>query len=95
VLTLRDQNIGNFSDATTTATTGIQVTWSLDFNHGRKHLKSASVSKLINIPSTKFLNGMIAVPSVPGILLTADSGSGLIYRIDAPKKTWSVFLDQH
>lgn len=36
---------------------------------------------------------MTAVPSVPGILLTADSDNGLIYRIDAVSKTWSVFLD--
>jgi len=47
----------------------------------------------VDIPSAAFLNGMTTVPSVPGVLLTADSGAGLVYRIDAPSKSWSVFLD--
>jgi sugar lactone lactonase YvrE len=51
------------------------------------------VNKIVDIPSAGFLNGMTAVPSSPGILLTADSGNGLIYRIDASSKAWSVFLD--
>jgi sugar lactone lactonase YvrE len=51
------------------------------------------VNKIVDIPSAGFLNGMTAVPSVPDILLTADSGNGLIYRIDVSSKTWSVFLD--
>lgn len=51
------------------------------------------MNKIVDIPSAGFLNGMTAVPSVPGILLTADSGNGLIYRIDAVSKTWSVFLE--
>lgn len=51
------------------------------------------MDKIVDIPSAEFLNGMTAVPSAPGILLTADSGAGLIYRIDASSKTWSVFLD--
>jgi sugar lactone lactonase YvrE len=51
------------------------------------------VNKIVDIPSAGFLNGMTAVPSVPGVLLTADSGDGLIYRIDTSSKTWSVFLD--
>ena len=87
------QNIGNFSDATATATTGSWSTWTLDFNHRRKHNRLASVEKIVDISSAEFLNGMTAVPSVPGILLAADSGAGLVYRIDAPSKTWYVFLD--
>lgn len=88
-----NQNIGNFSDATATATTGSWSTWTLNFNHHRKHSRSVSVDKIVDIPSAEFLNGMTAVPGVPGILLAADSGAGLVYRIDAPSKTWSVFLD--
>jgi sugar lactone lactonase YvrE len=33
------------------------------------------------------------VPTAPGVLLAADSGKGLVYRIDTSKKSWSVFLD--
>ena len=33
------------------------------------------------------------MPSVRGVLLSADSGDGLIYRIDVKSKSWSVFLD--
>jgi sugar lactone lactonase YvrE len=51
------------------------------------------VDKIVDIPSAEFLNGMTIVPGVPGVLLTADSGAGLVYRIDAPSKSWSVFLD--
>ena len=51
------------------------------------------MEKIVDIPTAEFLNGMTAVPSVPGILLAADSGAGQVYRIDAPSKTWSVFLD--
>lgn len=51
------------------------------------------MDKIVDIPSAEFLNGMAAVPSAFGILLAADSGAGLVYRIDAPSKTWSVFLD--
>lgn len=36
---------------------------------------------------------MTAVRTAPGVILTADSGKGLIYRIDTSKKSWSVFLD--
>lgn len=50
------------------------------------------MNKIVDIPSAGFLNGMTTVPSVPGILLTADS-EGLVYRIDTSSKTWSVFLD--
>lgn len=31
--------------------------------------------------------------TAPGILLAADSGKGLVYRIDTAKKSWSVFLN--
>jgi len=57
------------------------------------HGSPASVKKIVDIPSAEFLNGMTAVPTAPGILLTADAGKGLVYRIDASKKSWSVFLD--
>lgn len=33
------------------------------------------------------------MPTAPGILLAADSGDGLIYRVETSTKTWSVFLD--
>jgi sugar lactone lactonase YvrE len=90
---LKCQNVGNFSDETATATTGSWSTWSLDFDRHQKHSRFVSVDKIVDIPSAGFLNGMTAVPSVPGILLTADSDDGLIYRIDALSKTWSVFLN--
>jgi hypothetical protein len=86
-------NVGNFSDGTATATTSSRSTWSLDFSLRRKYSQFVSVDKIVDIPSAGFLNGMTAVPSVPGVLLTADSGDGLIYHIDASSKTWSVFLD--
>jgi len=57
------------------------------------HGSLASVKKIVDIPSAEFLNGMTAIPTAPGILLTADSGQGLVYRIDTSKKSWSMFLD--
>jgi sugar lactone lactonase YvrE len=47
----------------------------------------------VDIRSAEFLNGLTAVPSAPGTLFAADSGKGLVYRIDTSKKSWSVFLD--
>ncbi|KAM0723445.1 hypothetical protein Q7P37_000431 [Cladosporium fusiforme] len=85
-------NVGNFSLATGTAAIGSWSTWKLDFND-KKHGKDVSVGKIVDIAPAEFLNGLTAVPSAKGILLAADSGRGLVYRIDAYKKSWSVFLD--
>lgn len=86
------QNVGNFSLATGTATTGSWSVWTIDLNP-EKHGKKASVKKTVDIKPAEFLNGLTAVPSAPGILLAADSGRGLVYQIDAYKRSWSVFLD--
>lgn len=86
------QNIGNFSLATGSETIGSWSTWTIDFN-SRKHEKGVSVRKIVDIKTAQFLNGLTAVPTAPGVLLAADSGKGLVYRIDAYKRSWSVFLD--
>jgi hypothetical protein len=48
---------------------------------------------MLDVPSAGFLNGMTAVPSVSGILLTAYSSNGLVYRINTSNKTSSILLD--
>lgn len=58
-----------------------------------KHGKKTSIKKIVDVKPAEFLNGLTAVPSAAGILLAADSGRGLVYRIDAFKHSWSVFLD--
>jgi sugar lactone lactonase YvrE len=91
ILTLQTQNAGNFSAGHPTP--GSWSTWSLDFNPTRGHSSLASVKKIVHIPSAEFLNGLTAVPTASGILLAADPGKGLVYRINTSKKSWSVFLD--
>nr|OQO22819.1 hypothetical protein B0A51_10052 [Rachicladosporium sp. CCFEE 5018] len=49
--------------------------------------------KILDITSATFLNGLAAPPLAPGVLLSADSGAGLIYRIDTKRSTWDIFLD--
>lgn len=72
---------------------GSWSTWKLDLSRRQKRSRLGPAQKIVDIPSAEFLNGITAVPSVPGILLAADSGAGLMYRIDAYSRRWSVFLD--
>lgn len=41
-----------------------------------------SVRKITNIPEAKLLNGNVALPSNPGIVLIAESQIGLLFRLD-------------
>ncbi|KAK6441654.1 hypothetical protein LTR95_002101 [Oleoguttula sp. CCFEE 5521] len=91
-------NVGNFTPSG--GVQGSYSVWSLDLGqkyHGSppKHTSRPHVvaSKILDIPLANFLNGLAAPPLAPGVLFSADSGAGVIYRVDTKSGTWSTFLD--
>lgn len=100
-------NVGNFSDKTFTSQMGSWRVWSLDMSshwHGgwdEKHHGSWNhgfnfgvyVEKISDIPEALFLNGMTTLPASPRTLLMADSGAGLIYRLDTKTGAYSIVID--
>lgn len=94
-------NVGNFSYETGTYEVGSYSVWSIDMrshwkggwdktHHGSRHSK---VHKIADIPPANFLNGMTALPGSPNLVLLADSGAGLIYRLDTVSGAYSVAID--
>lgn len=58
--------------------------WAVDLRGGGE----AGVQKVTDIPEAHYLEGMTALPSSPGTILSADSTLGLIYRVN-------IFAGQH
>ncbi|KAJ2971813.1 hypothetical protein NQ176_g7511 [Zarea fungicola] len=91
-------NVGN----STLPATGVPGTWSiwtLDYNAGRPAKTSGGLSKtpagkkVAAIPAAVFLNGLAALPTLPGVVLTADSFLGQVLAVDTKKGNWSVAID--
>jgi hypothetical protein len=53
-----------------------------------------TVHKLANIPQAKLLNGAVALPSDPSILIIADSQFGLLFRFDTQARTSEIIADR-
>lgn len=52
------------------------------------------VRKIANVPGGKFLNGVVALPHRPEVLLIADSQFGLLFRLDTQTGVSEVVLDE-
>lgn len=66
--------------------------WKLDMNT-YSSTGQASISKLIDIPEARFLNGMVTASQQRGVVFTSDSLGGVIYEVDVFGPSYKVLLD--
>ncbi|CAJ2501444.1 Uu.00g042970.m01.CDS01 [Anthostomella pinea] len=67
-----------FTSTTDNATT-VCRTWTADFRGGRT---APEIKVVADIPNATIPNGVTAVPGNNSVVLIADSGNGLVYRVD-------------
>ncbi|KAJ5806713.1 hypothetical protein N7474_010305 [Penicillium riverlandense] len=53
----------------------------INLNGCQKH-GSVSIKTVAKVPAAKLLNGLVALPERPGTVLSSDSKTGTIYRVD-------------
>lgn len=84
-------NVYNF-----TFTPGSAKLWEVDL---RNQLRSAVVTKVLDFPESKVPNGLSVLPTGrrgqnnPDLLLSADSGAGVVHIIDVTNKSYKVVFD--
>ena len=67
---------------------GTWSVWSVDL----REKGDTKVRKVTNIPEAHYLEGMTALPSSSGTILSADSALGLIYRVNVFTSEYSVAI---
>jgi hypothetical protein len=82
---------GNAS-ANSTGYAGTFSVWQASFVSSNASVPT--VRKLANIPQAKLLNGAIALPSDPSIVIIADSQYGLLFRLDTKNGTSEIIGDR-
>ncbi|KAH7128496.1 hypothetical protein B0J11DRAFT_557992 [Dendryphion nanum] len=70
---------------------GTFSSWEVKFDSSSSTPK---VRKIANIPEAKLLNGNVAVPSNPKIVLIADSQFGLLFRLDTVTGKYEIIADR-
>ena len=81
---------GNYSAALKINPVGAYDVYEVDI---RKGAKKAAVTKVANFPQAQLLNGATTVDANNGLILIADSGAGLIYKLNVKTGQISVVLD--
>lgn len=84
-------NVGNFSGAGV-GVPGSWSIWTLDYNTGNPSSKKPS-GKEIAIPPAVFLNGLAALGTKSGVVLTGDSFLGQVFAVDVFSGHYSVAID--
>ncbi|EFZ01930.1 hypothetical protein X797_004562 [Metarhizium robertsii] len=79
---------GNFTPGIGTQE-GSYAIWSADF----AGCKGAEVSKIVNVPEGKLLNGMTTLNANTGEVLVSDSGRGLVLRVDTKSRKYTRVLE--
>ncbi|KAF5127406.1 hypothetical protein E5D57_008338 [Metarhizium anisopliae] len=79
---------GNFTPSAGTQE-GTYAIWSADF----AGCKGAEVSKIVDIPEAKLLNGMTTLDAKTGEVLVSDSGRGLVLRVDTKSGEYTTVLE--
>ncbi|KAL8745812.1 MAG: hypothetical protein Q9190_002092 [Brigantiaea leucoxantha] len=79
---------GNFSIATFVNTPGTYSVWKVDL---RK--PAAVVKKITDVPEGVFLNGATVLNPGKATILLADSGAGVVFRLNANTGRYKVVLD--
>jgi hypothetical protein len=85
-------NVGNFSGPGI-GVPGSWSVWTLDYNHHAPRSNKPTGKKVTAIPSAVFLNGLAALPTKPGVILTGDSFLGEIFAVDTLNGHYSVAID--
>jgi hypothetical protein len=90
--------VGNWSDATFTTFNGSYSIWKVDLqsfqrNGIGKFVSKASVSKIASLPEASFLNGMTLLAPLSAYLLIADSGLGVVWRLNYLTGEYEIVLD--
>lgn len=80
--------VGNFSLATISSQRGSYSIWRVDMRPSRP-----IVSKIADIPSAVFPNGMVSLSAAENALLVSDSTLGNIWRFDLTTHTYEVVID--
>lgn len=81
--------VGGNATANATGYAGTFSAWEVKFSKD-----AATVHKIVDIPESMFLNGVVALPDAPNIVLIADSQFGLLFRLDTEKATYEVIADR-
>lgn len=81
--------VGGNATANATGYIGTFSAWEISFSH-----PTVKVSKIVDIPEAKFLNGVVALPSAPRIVLIADSQLGLLFRLDTDSGAYQIIADR-
>ena len=81
---------GNYSAATNTNPVGAYDVYEVDV---RKGAKQARVNKITNFPKAGLLNGMTTLNAKKGLILIADSGAGLVYKLNVKTRQIDVVLE--
>ena len=83
---------GNFSSAETPLDEGVG-TYGIFKIDLRADSSPHAPTKILDMPKATFLNGLDILSKEDGLLVVADSGLGLIWKIDVFKREYEVFID--
>jgi hypothetical protein len=78
---------GNWTSTSGTVAGSFAI-WKLDMR-----VSTPQTTKIMNLPKASFLNGLDTLSSSEGTLLVADSGLGLIWKVNIFTRTYDVFID--
>lgn len=81
--------VGGNATANATGYAGTFSSWEVKFLNG-----AAKTRKIADIPNAMFLNGVVALPNAPNIVLIADSQFGLLFRLDTKRGMHEVVADR-
>ena len=94
-------NFGNWSDKTDSPQSGSWSIWRLNLNerssecsnYGEKGSDSVTAKKIGDIPEAVFLNGLTVLPGSSDLVMSADSGAGVVYRFNWKTGAYSTAVD--
>ncbi|KAJ8103696.1 hypothetical protein POJ06DRAFT_242605 [Lipomyces tetrasporus] len=88
--------VGNWSDVTFTTTPHSYSIWQVDMRPfravGSEVILPAVVEKVVDIPEAVFLNGLTTLNRDDQTILVADSGLGVVWRVNIATRNYEVIL---
>lgn len=85
--------MGNYSVATRANTPKSYAVWNVDMRSFNGQPGSAKTSKITDIPEAILLNGVTLLDGGDATVLVADSGLGVVYRVDTKASTYEIVQD--
>ncbi|MDI1487891.1 MAG: hypothetical protein OHK93_007164 [Ramalina farinacea] len=85
--------VGNYSVATRSNTPKSYAVWKVDMRSFNGQPGSAKTSKITDIPEAILLNGVTLLDGWDATVLVADSGLGVVYRVDTKAGTYEIVQD--